>query len=70
MKAGDLIRVRYRTGCTELNDPMWTEPCHGVIFETLPTGLSRMWCIETQSEHIIRPTFDSIEILYEVNAGN
>ena len=70
MKKGDLIKVRYRKGYNELNDPLWTDPCHGVIFEAPTKGVWKMWCIETRSEHIIRPTFDNIEILYEANTGD
>ena len=72
MKLGDLVKVRYRDGVNELNDPLWTEPFHGIIFETPDTefGMWAMWCIERGRPHILSPRKDNIEVVYEVNISD
>ncbi len=73
MKKGDLIRVWYPDGNTDLNDPKWTEPFHGIIFETPNMGKNcvwKMWCIERETTHIISPRKDRIEVISEANIGD
>ena len=73
MKVGDLIKVRYRDGYDELNEPLWTVPYHGVVFEAPDMGefcMWKMWCIERASVHILSPRKDNIEVVNEVNISN
>jgi len=73
MKVGDLIRVRYADGVDDLREVVWTEPYHGIIFETPDMGefcVWRMWCIERGKEHILAPARDQIEVVNEVNISN
>ena len=73
MKRGDLVRVRYRDTVNDMNDVMWSQPYHGVIFETPDMGPNcvwKMWCIERGQVHIITPRHDSIEIVNEVDISN
>ena len=73
MKLGDLVKVRYREGVNELDEQLWTEPCHGVIFETPDMGefcMWKMWCIERGRPHILSPSKDNIEVVYEVNISD
>ena len=72
MKAGDLVRVRYRE-TNDMNDTEWAQVYHGVIFETPDMGENcvwKMWCIERGMPHIISPRKDSIEVVSEVDIGD
>jgi hypothetical protein len=68
MKVGDLIKVQYRDGVNDLNDWEWSDPYHGVIFETPDMGpycLWKMFCIERGAEHVFTPHRDKVEIVVE-----
>ena len=73
MNVGDLIKVRYRDGRDDDDEFIWTEPYHGVIFETPDMGelcVWKMWCIERGQQHILSPAIDNIEVINEADISN
>jgi hypothetical protein len=70
LKIGDLVSVQYRdSGAYEVG---WHEEIH-LGFVTMvppatpenPAGMIQMWCINTNSHHIITPRLDKVEIVSE-----
>jgi len=70
LNIGDLVRVQYRDkGSYEFG---WTAKVYmGFITkvppasEDNPAGMTAMWCITTNSTHIITPRLDRIEVVSE-----
>lgn len=59
MKIGDMIRVRYG------DDDYWH---YGIIIESPDQGdntMWKMWCGERETEHILAPHLDEIEVINE-----
>ncbi len=70
LKLGDLVSVQYRdTGAYEAG---WDETVY-LGFITMvppatpdnPAGMIQMWCINTNSPHIITPRLDKVEVISE-----
>lgn len=69
MKVGDLLTVRYI-----ITDPFdqsfedWGEQLIGILVETPDSrkhGVYRMWCLSSESMHILMPSRDFIKVISE-----
>ena len=68
MKHGDFVRVFYSDGAIGIGPDEWDGPYHGFIIMTPDDhadAIWQMWCIERNTQHVLRPQKDRIEVVSE-----
>ena len=68
MKHGDLVKVFYSDGAIGDGRDEWDGPWHGFICMTPDDhadAVWQMWCIERNTQHVLRPQKDRIEVVSE-----
>jgi hypothetical protein len=66
MRHGDLVRVFYYDAGRP--DEKWDGPYHGFIIMTPDDhadAIWQMWCIERNTQHVLSPHKDKIEVVSE-----
>ncbi len=66
MQHGDLVRVFYYD--SGMPDEKWVGPFHGFITMTPDDhedAIWQMWCIERNTQHVLSPHKDRIEVVSE-----
>jgi hypothetical protein len=67
MRHGDLVRVFYYDGGM-IGIEKWDGPFHGFITMTPDdheNAIWQMWCIERNTQHVLSPHKDRIEVVSE-----